>query len=364
MNLICSKEKLLYNINLVSGSASNRTTMPILECILITAEENLKLTANNLETAIETAAIEANIIEKGKTLLNAKFFADVIRKLPEDEVTIKSDFSGSVLIKSGKVEFKVSSQNAEEFPKTPDVELLVGEIIDSELFRKMIKQTIFSISTSEDKPAFTGELLEIKNGRLNIVAVDNFRVSYRSELFDTEDSHEAIIPGKTMKELVRIIPQNSDVTIYFTPKYVLIETSEFVMTTRLIEGEFLKYAGVFEAERKTLFTINKNEILEALDRAGVIASDGKTVPSRLKIEQDKLVVTSTSEMGNLYDEASIALVGDPLEISFNPKFLIEAIKAVESENISMQFGTSLSPCIIMAENSENYKYLVLPLRMD
>lgn len=364
MNIICSKEKLMYNINLVSGSASTRTTMPILECILITAEESLKLTANNLETSIETAPIEANIIEKGAVLLKAKLFSDIVRKLPEDELTIKSDFSGVVLIKSGTVEFKIPMQNVEEFPKVQEVDLLVGEIVESELFRSMIRQTIFSISTAEDKPAFTGELLEIKNGRINLVSVDNFRVSYRSEPFSSEDIHEAIIPGKTMKELVRIIPQNSDIIIYFTPKHLLIETTEFTITTRLIEGEFLKYSGVFEAERKTLFTINKSEILNALDRAGVIASDGKTVPSRLKIEENKLVITSTAEIGNLYDEISIATVGDNLEISFNPKFLIDAIRSIDSETISMQFGTSLSPCIIMAENSENYKYLVLPLRMD
>ncbi|MCL1925173.1 MAG: DNA polymerase III subunit beta [Defluviitaleaceae bacterium] len=364
MNIVCSKEKLIYNINLVSQTASNRTTMPILECILITANENLKLTANNMETAIETVPIEAGILEKGEIAINAKFFADVIRKLPEEEVIIKVDEKGSVLIKSGKVEFKIMGQKSEDFPRLPDLELLSGEVIEGELFRKMIKQTIFSISTSEDKPTFTGELLEIKNGKIILVAVDNFRVSLRSEDLAAEINHEAIIPGKTMKELSRIIPANSDISIYFTEKYVLIETNEFVITSRLLEGDFLKYNQVFEGERKTLFTINRNEILEALDRAGIIASDGKTVPSKLKIEKEKLIITSNSDMGNLYDEVEIALVGDELEISFNPKFLIEAIKAIESDNISMQFGTSLSPCVIMAENSENYKYLVLPLRMD
>ena len=364
MNIICSKEKLMHNINLVAQTASNRTTLPILECILLTANETFKLTANNGETAIETANIEANILEQGKIAINAKFFADVIRKLPEDEVIIKTDFSGSMLIKSGKVEFKIMGQNADDFPPIPDVELLSGESLEGELFRKMIKQTIFSISVSEDKPTFTGELVEIKNGKLVLVSVDNFRVSLRSENLSVDGAYEAIIPGKTMKELARIIPANSDIIIYFAQKYVLIETTEFTITSRLLEGEFLKYNQVFDAEKKTSFTINKNEVLDALDRAGIIALDGKTVPSRLKIEKEKLIITSTAEIGNLYDEIEIALVGEPLEISFNPKFLIEAIKAIEADNISMQFGTSLSPCIIMAENSENFKYLVLPLRMD
>lgn len=363
MQIICLKETLVNNVNIVLKAISQRTTVPILECILLEATDIFKITANNLEMAIETAPIEVDIVEPGSIAIDAKMFFDIIRRLPEEKIILTAETNNTVYIKSGKVEFKIFGQNPEEFPELPSVEKLEKYTIKIPTLKNMIKQTIFSISTLEDKPVYMGELLEIEDGVLTMVAVDNFRVSLRKEALEEAGSDIiTIIPGKSLSELAKILGTEGVVNIYFSEKHVLFETTECILISRLIEGDFLKYKQVLSQDHTTTFSLPTKEILASLERCMLISSDNKKTPVVFKITSNNLVITSKADAADLYDELGIEMMGRELTISFNPKFLVDAIKVIDEDVISLGFNTALSPCIITEQNGDRYKYLVLPLR--
>ena len=364
MQIICYKENLVNGANLVLKAISSRTTLPILECILLEATDIFKMTSNNLEMAVETSPIEVeSIVEQGSIAINAKMFSDIIKRLPEDKVIIKVDHDRVVYIKSGKAEFKLFGMDTEEFPALPEVEKLESYCITANVFKNMIRQTIFSISSLEDKPVYTGELIEIEDGVLNLVAVDNFRVSLRKKkLSESGSDIMAIVPGKTMNELSKILSTDEEVSIYFSDKHIIFETAECTLISRTIEGEFLKYKQVLNQEYSTEVGVNTKEMLDALERSTLIATENKKTPIIIKITNGLLSITSKAEAGDLYDELNISMQGESLEISFNPKFLIDAIKVIDSDYIKLGFNTQLSPCIISDDKDTSFKYLVLPLR--
>lgn len=367
MKINCEKEILLENINIVLKAVSNKTTLPILECILLTADENgFRLTSNNLELGIETSNIETEIYEKGTIALESKIFFEIIRNLPENSVNIETDEKNTVTIKSGKSEFKILGQPGNEFPLLPNVEKNINYLVNSNIIKNMIKQTIFSVATEDTRPVLTGELIEIKNETLSIVAIDGFRISFRRIKAEKTNEHiSAIAPAKTLNEIIKIIPdKNNDIiTIYFTDKHILFELENCIMVSRLLEGEFLKYEPIFTDDYTTLIEVNRELLLKGLERATLISKDSNKNPVKLKIENNNLVITSNTEFGESYEEVKIEMDGKELEIGFNPKFLIDALKAIDDDTIAMQFMTSLSPCIIRGLDNENYKYLILPLRL-
>lgn len=367
MIIKCSKDILLSYINIVSKAVASKTTLPILECILITADEKgVRLMANNLELGIETSAMEAEIIEKGIIAIEAKIFLEIIRSLPKNELTIETDNKNIALIKSGKSEFKIMGQPGEEFPPLPAVEKNVKYETSTRILKNMIKQTIFSVAIEETKPILTGELIEIKGNDLNIVAIDGFRVSYRNT--KTEDTHKPIsvvVPARSLNEMSKILNDKDEsmVNIYFTENHALFEMEECVMISRLLEGEFLKYEQIFAIEYTTAIDIDRMEFLSSLERATLISKDSKKNPVKIEINSEKLIITSSTELGTSYEEVNIDFEGEGLEIAFNPKYLIDALKAIEDEKISILFMSSLSPCIIKGINKDDYKYLILPLRL-
>ncbi len=367
MLISCTKDELLSKINIVSKAVASKTTMPILECILINADrDGVKLTANNLELAIETSPMNAEISEKGAVAPEAKMFLEIIRSLPENELSIETDDKGIMLIKSGKSEFKIMALPAEEFPSLPDVEKNIKYETKPNVLKNMIKQTIFSVAVEETKPILTGELIEIKENCFNVVAIDGFRVSYRNtKMENLNENISAVVPAKTLNEISRILSDKEDdvVSMYFTNNHVVFETEEFTVVSRLLEGEFLKYEQIFINEYTTAIDVNRQEFLSSLERASLISKDSKKNPVKLNIKNGSLIITSNTEIGTSYEEVYVDFEGDELEIAFNPKYLIDALKAIEDDKINIQFMSELSPCIIKGIDKEDYKYLVLPLRL-
>lgn len=368
MFINCTKEELLNKINIVQKAVSSKSTMPITECILINADdEGIRLTANNLELAIETSCMKENIIisKKGTAALEAKMFLEIIRNLPEDNVSMQTDNKNVVTIKSGRSEFKILSLPGDDFPKIPPVEKSVKYEIKSGIFKNMIKQTIFSAAVDDIKPILTGELIEIKEDCFNIVAIDGFRVAFRKTPINNEnDNISAVVPAKTLNEISRILTdEESSIEIYFTENHILFETSEFILVSRLLEGEFFKYEQSFINEYTTAVEISRQEFLNAIERATLVSRDSKKNPVELSIEKEKIVITSNTDIGTSYEEVAVKTEGNELKIGFNPKYLIDALKAVEDDVITAEFMSSLSPCIIENSKDESYKYLILPLRI-
>ncbi len=367
LKIVCQRNILLENINIVSKAVSSKSTLQILECILLKTDEfGFKLISNDLELGIETSTMEATVIEEGTVALEAKIFSEIIRKLPNDNVTITVDDNNVTHIECGKVKFKILGQSGNEFPYLPDVEKNKYYSISKMDFKNIIKQTLFAVSQDDIKPALTGELIQIKDGYLNIVAVDGFRIAYRQIKVDEEgDEVSIIVPSKALSEISKILSSDEEgnINMYFTDKHVLFDLQSCIVVSRLISGEFIKYEQTFTDEFTTVVHLKTEEFIMSLERASLISREAKKNPVVLKVENDKIIVTSNTEFGNSYDEIISEVLGNNIEIAFNPKYLLDAAKATDDEKISIYFNTPLSPCIIKNMEESNYKYLVLPLRL-
>lgn len=367
MKLTCSRETLLNHINIVNKAVSNRTTLPILECILLTANERgFILTGNDLELGIQSAPIEADITEKGDIALEARIFLDIIRKVNGETVSISTDEKNIAVITSGSSEFKIMGQNGEEFPDLPEVEKTNAYRMLQNDLRNMIRQTIFSIAQDESKPVLTGELLELKEESMNIVSVDGYRISYRKGPISGGDKNTSVIvPGKTLNEINKILSQEVEdtVTISFTDKHILFDLGTSIVVSRLLEGDYIKYGQSFTEDYKTKIFVDRSALIQALERASLVSRDSRKTPVKLEISHNLVVITANAEMGTAYEEVIVELEGEDLNIAFNPRYLIEALKVIEEEKVTIQFTTSLSPCILKPLEGDSFKYLILPLRM-
>jgi len=365
MKLTCNKDALIDGINIVSKAVSSRTTLPVLECILLTSDfSSLTLTASDLEIGIKTSPIEAEIEEAGSCAIEAKLFSEIIRKLNGNTVTITTGNNNAV-IKCGLSEFTVMTQPAEDFPSIPDVEKDYSYIIKEKDLRDMITSTIFSVAVDESKPFLTGELIEFKNDRTNIVAVDGFRISYRMSESNNDKESKVIVPAKTMREISRILTGEDDkeTEIFVTDKHILFNINGNTVVSRTIEGDYIKYEQTFTEDFKTKINVNRTDFISSLERASLISRDARKMPVKLDITEGNMVITSQTELGKVYEQIRVMSEGEDLKIAFNPRYLIDALKAIEDENIIIQFNSSLGPCIIKPEDGNMFKYLILPLRM-
>ncbi len=372
MKIICNKDNLLNGINIVSKAVSSKTTLPILECILIKTEEEdkntkegFKLTGNDLEIGIETSVIEATVHKHGTIAIEAKLFFDIIRRVNGSEVELSTDENNMVTIKSGTSEFNIMGQNGDEFPEIPRVESENRYSLKQKDLRDMITKTIFSIALDESKPVLTGELVEISGDKINMVAVDGYRISYReSNLEPANDSVNVVVPGKTLREISKVLNDSDEpVNLFITDKHILFEFEGNTVVSRILEGDFIKYDQTFTNEYKTAITSDRAELISALERASLMSRDARKVPVKIDIQDNKIILNSQTEMGMATEEVYVDVEGDRLKIAFNPKYLIDALRAIDDECINIQFNTSLSPCIIKPVEGDIYKYLILPLRV-
>ncbi len=373
MQLTCQKDALLNNINIVLKAVSSRTTLQILECILLTAEDDsLTLMSNDLEIGIKTEKIEANVTENGSIALEAKVFSEIVRRLPDDEVHIHASDNNVTLIKSGNCEFKILGTPGEEFPHLPEVERSERLTLTGGKFKEMVRKTIFSVAIDETKPILTGELVEVKNGEISLVAVDGFRISYAVDNLDTEKNTEnihrikSVIPAKTLHEITKIIQADSetDILVYFTDRHVLFELENCTIVSRLLDGEYIKYDQIFLSDFTTVITVDRQAFLRSIERVALITGrEAKKSPVKLSIKPEGMSVTCNTEMGTAKDEMPLKCEGLSLDIAFNPKYLLDALRAIDDELVTLSLSTALSPCVIKGVEDEQSRYLVLPLRV-
>ncbi|WP_242864139.1 DNA polymerase III subunit beta [Anaerotignum neopropionicum] len=367
LKLICNKDLLLQYINIVNKAVSNRTTLPILECILLTADEKgFLLTGNDLELGIKTASIEAEIFEQGEIAIEARIFNDIIRRLNGENVTITTDEKNAVNILCGSSEFTIMGQSGEDFPALPEVEQNQAYTLKQNNLRNMIRQTIFSIAQDNAKPVLTGELFEFNGDFFSIVSVDGYRISYRkNNLISSFQKTEVIVPGKTLSELNKILSQEDEelVSVYITDKHILFDLGTAIMVSRLIDGDFIRYEQSFSEDYKTEILVNKNELIQSLERASLVSRDNRKTPVRFQIKSKSLEITAKSDMGTAFEEISAEIDGQEITIAFNPRYFIEALRSIDEERVRIHFTASLSPCTILPVEGDSYKYLILPLRM-
>lgn len=365
MNFICQKDKLIQGINTVQKAVSNKNILPILEGFLLEVGNNkLKLTSNDLELAIEYVC-DCDVKTEGKIVVNARMFGEIIKKLQGEKVNIFLDENNLLIIECDSSYFKLVTMNAEEFPKLPNLVLEKSIKIPQNILKEMLKKTIFAVSSEENRPIFTGCLIDICDNILNVVACDGFRlVLQKHTLQEMTSKFYAVIPGKTLNEIVKILEDSEDlVTIGISKNQALFEMNNTIAVTRILEGEFLNYNNAIPQEKETQIFIDKQNFLKALERVSLlIREDDKKHPVKVSIKDNNLIITCNSKTGDAKEEIFIEKVGKDLEISFNPSYLMDSLKAIDDEQICANFGTNVSPCVIKSNEGQNYIHMVLPVR--
>lgn len=363
MKLICKKSDLLNGVSTVSKAVPNKTTMSILECILIDASGNdIKLMANDTELGIETR-VNGIIEEKGKIALDAKILNDYVRKLPDADVVIECDSSLKTYIKCEKIVFTIIGKPADEFTYLPKVERLDSITVSQFTLKEVIRQTIFCIADNDNNKIMTGELFEVNKDLLKVVALDGHRIAIRKiALKNSYPSSKVIVPGKTLNEISKIIPgdTNKDVSIFFTGKHIVFEFDQTIVVSRLIEGEYFKIDQMLSPDYETKINVNKKEIYDSIDRATLLVKEGDKKPIIWNITDGSLEVKINSIIGSLDEEIAISKSGKDLIIGFNAKFMMDALRAVDDEEVSMYMVNPKAPCFIK-NAEESYIYMVLPV---
>ena len=368
MKFVCNQVDLTKALNTVSKAVSSRTTIPTLKGILMEVRENnLILTASDMDLTIETS-IEIEDGENGSIVVPAKLFNEVIRKLPHDKVSIKTE-GYDININCLNSNSFLPGSDADEFPyiKTPE-ENSKEIIFNRNIFSNMIKKTSFAASIDQTKGAITGVLVEVLPEEMKMVAIDGFRMAVTKENISGGKEESIIISARIMDEINKIITENdrnndSEIRILLDKKNANIYMDNTKISTRLIAGEFVKYRDIIPKESKTSINVNKKYLSEAVERASIL-SEGKNNLIKMSIKDSVMTISSRSEEGGAMEDIIIHKTGDDLDIGFNSRFLLNIMRVIDDEEIKMEFNTSLSPCMIKPLEGESYEYLILPVRIS
>lgn len=359
----CEKIILQEAIDIVQKAASNKTTYPILEGILIEASyNNVTLTATDLDFGIETH-ISADVKKPGSIVLNSKLLGDFIRKLPNDVITF-TVVDNEATINCLKSEFVIIGNEAKDFPLLPTINENSMYEIAQDTLKNMIRQTIFAISQDETRPVLAGILFEVNKSTLRFVALDGYRLSMASVPIESDNEISAVIPGKSLSEIFKIlVPSEDKVSITFTPNHILFNLGQTKIISKLLNGEFINYKQIIPDEYKLRAKVKVSELTNAIERASLLAREGKTNLIRFDVNDDHIAITSNSQLGKVHEEVNIELEGQTIKIAFNAKYLSDVLRIIDSDEIYLEFTSPVSPCIIKKVDSQDYIYLVLPVRL-
>lgn len=365
MKLQFRKDALLNAINIVIKAIPSKTTMSILECILIDASsKEIRLTVNDMELGIETKA-EGSILERGKIALDAKLFSEIIRKLPESDsnVTITSDSRFNTLIECENAVFNIQGRDGEESSGIPYIEKNHYISISQFTLKDAIRQTIFSIAPNDSNKMMGGELFEVRDNILRVVSLDGHRISIRSiGLKDHYENQKVIVPGKTLNEISKILSGDNEkeVLIFFSKNHILFEFDDTKVVSRLIEGEYFKIDHMLSIDYMTKFTVNKRDFMDNIDRAMILIRDNDRKPIIMDVMENEVNMTVRSSYGSMDANVMIHKTGNDIKIAFNPKFLLDALRVIDDEEVSLYMMNPKYPCFIR-DDEGTYVYLILPV---
>ena len=369
MNFVCYKDKILKALNSVVKGVSSKTTMPILEGILIQTNDNeIKLTTYDLELGIEYT-MECDVNEQGSIVVNATMFTEIIRKLPDAEINISVNENNLLTIDCEGALYKLATMNPDEFPELPKIEIENSITMEQAALKNMIRRTIFAVSTEENRPIFTGCLFEVKDNKLNIVAIDGFRLALRTINIPVQvNDFKAVIPAKTLNEVNKILTDSFDnVKIGVSKNQAVFEMENCKIVTRILDGEFLNYSSVIPTTWQTRIRVERESLLNSFERISLIASSSiekeKKYPVKVSIDIGKLTILCTNQTGDAKEEIFISTEGQNLEVGFNPKYFLDSLKAIDENEVYIEFGSNVSPCLIKSVDNSDYVYMILPIRL-
>lgn len=363
MKLKINQRDLSKHIGIAQKGISSRTTLQILDGILLETNNNrLKLTATDLQISIETY-VDCEIEKEGSVVVNSRIFGDIIRKLPDETVHIEI-IDNNINIKCENSEFNILGSPANEYPDLPIILEQNSFQLPNDLFKSAIRQTVFSTTQDETRPSLTGVLLEIVNDTISFVALDGYRLALKKSPVSSNTDIKIIIPGRALNELNKIIEDNDEnLKIGAAPGHVIFDTGETIIYSRLLEGQFFNYKEIIRQDHKTSAIVDKKAFQDSLERASLLAKEEKANLVKLSVKDGEITIKSNSEIGNVNEKIMANVDGEDINIAFNSRYILEGIKVIDSEEIKLNFMGSLNPCIINPVQDENYTYLVLPVRL-
>lgn len=366
MKFSCEKALLQAAISTASRAVAPKSSIPALEGILLEAGENLRLTGYNLETGIRTC-MDAEIKEQGSLVLSSRLFGDIVRKLPDDVVVFSSE-NYTVNIKCGMSEFNILATDPAEFPSLPEVEQNANSFhIQRDKLGSMIRQTLFAVSSNESRPIHTGSLFEVEGDSLTVVSVDGYRLALRKEEIGEKqgDAFSFVVPAAALGEVEKICGDSEEITLINQgQRHVLFQVGDTMLVSRRLEGEFLAYRNAIPKNNTVKVEGDTKALLSSIDRVSLIISDKLKSPLRCVFGNGLLDITTKTAIGDAADQCPVQGDGGSLEIGFNNKYLMDALKAAPADRVRMEMTTGVAPCVILpAEGEENFVYMVLPVRL-
>jgi len=363
MRIVCQKSELQRSVNIVSKAVAVKSPVYILEGILITTDKNNVVLYGSDDTLSIKDSVKAVIVEEGQIVLPARLLSEILAKFDDCELSLYTQ-ENNVIMECGHSKTTLCYMDADQYPNFPSCDMTNGIFMFAEKVISMIDQTVFATSVSEDKPILTGVLVEIENKSAKMVALDGYRLALREESIDSMIDHkEIIVPAKSMREVARILPNDeSDVKIYFGERMMSIICADTQINTRVLQGDYIKYKNIIPKDFMTKMIVDRVELYNSVERASIMARQSNTNVVNLNIDGETLTITSNSEAGRAREEISISLTGKNLDISFNSRYLIDVLKEIEDTEIVFDLNSSISPCVIRPVNSNNYLYMVLPVK--
>ncbi len=364
MKFTVNKSDITEAVTNIQRAVSTKTSIPALEGILLTADaDHLELCAYDLELGI-TTVIPAKVSETGKAVLSARLFSDIVRKIPDETVSIAVDEKNMASIESGYSKFTIIGIPAEEFPELPKLTDFSSVLLPASLLKSMIRQTLFAVAESDAKPIHQGSMFHLEGGMLDVVSVDGYRLAKRTEPVGLQEELSFVVPGKTLSEILKLLKDSDEpVEIAAGKRHILFKIDHYTVISSLLEGEFLNYKAAIPPESKTEVVLRTREAIESVERVSLLITDRLKSPVRCQFSENEVKLSCTTSMGRASDQINAESKGDPVEIGFNNRYLLEALRNTECDEVKIQLGGPLSPMKILPKEGESFLFLVLPVRL-
>jgi len=363
MNFSCNKQDLLEAINTVQKAVMSKATVPILEGIYVEADNCLKLVGNCFDMGIEFY-VNAEIKEKGSIVINSKMFGDIVRGLPDSEVFIHQKDNYVIVIECNNSYYEIKGLSAEGYPMLPEIEEKNKITIQQSALRDMIRKTIYAISDDEKTKILTGSLIEVNDGEIIMVSLDGFRLALAKTVIKEDVSFKAVIPGKNLGEIYKILDQSDEkVKITMSVNQALFEFENCKIVSKLLDGEYMNYRSFIPEKFETQIEVNVKEFTKSIERASLIMSEENKYPVKLIIEEDNMLITSSTKFGISKEQMEVNANGSNMTIGFNPRYLLDSFKVIDDEKVEIYFSSPVGPCVVKPIQSEKFTFMILPVRI-
>ena len=365
MNFICKKEEICEAINNVSKAASVKSTIAALEGIKISLKDGLlEFTGYDLEIGIKTK-IGVKSADSGECVLNSRLFSEIVRRMPSEEISVEIDENLNVKLCGNVTEYNVSAIPSDEYPDLPDFDREKSIVISQSVLKNMINQTNYAVSQKDDKPILTGELFHIENGCFNMVAIDGFRLAVRNEPLQADEAYRFVVPSRALLEVSRLLKddENAKCTIHTNKKHIIFEISGYLVFSRLLEGEFHNYKASIPEGCKTEVIVKTRDMIECLERCSLLINEKNKAPVRCKFENGEISISCKTAIGQIQDEIYADMNGDMVEIGFNNKFILDSLKASESDKLRIQMNGASRPIKLLPLQGESFTFLLMPVQL-